>query len=97
MNIQTTTPETEKPPLDKESSGVVVHRVVQPWWVEYPWLDYPSFGDAPLCVRCAATMKLNSPECEWGEGDDEIFNICNTCASELLREMWSRLNKELTD
>jgi hypothetical protein len=30
MSIQTTTTEAQKPPLDKESSVVVVHRLVSP-------------------------------------------------------------------
>jgi len=68
-------------------------RLPNPWWVKVPWQNYDEMGECPKCVRCGVSTKLNSPECDWGEGEDEIFNVCNGCAAELLREMWSRRNE----
>jgi hypothetical protein len=66
--------------------------LVQPWWIKVPWQNYDESGECPQCVRCGVSMKLNSSDSEWGEDDDAIFNICNSCAASLLPEMWQRLN-----
>ena len=66
--------------------------LVQPWWVKVTWQNYEEMGECPQCVRCGVSMKLNSPDSEWGEDEDAIFNVCNSCAASLLPEMWQRLN-----
>lgn len=69
-----------------------LNRSVPAWWIKVPWQNYGEMGECPQCVRCGVSMQLNSPDSEWGEDEESIFNVCNSCAASLLPEMWQRLN-----
>jgi len=58
-----------------------------PWWA----VNVPDSEHDRTCTRCGHAVHLEH-DSEWlGPDDNFHFNLCNSCAQELVLEMWKKL------
>ncbi len=59
-----------------------------PWWA----VNVPESENDHTCTRCGHTVHLEHGS-EWlGPDDNYQWNLCNSCAQELVLEMWKKLD-----
>jgi len=64
-----------------------------PWWA----VNVPESENDHACCRCGHAVHLEHGS-EWlGPDDNFQWNLCNSCAQELVLEMWKRLQDAVAD
>lgn len=62
--------------------------MIAPWWA----VNVPESENDHTCTRCGHTVHLERGS-EWlGPDDNYHWNLCNSCAQELVLEMWKKLD-----
>ena len=64
-----------------------------PWWA----VNVPESENDHTCTRCGHAVHLEHGS-EWlGPDDNYHWNLCNSCAHELIIEMWMKLQDAMAD
>lgn len=64
-----------------------LHPICSPWWAD----NVPESENDHTCTRCGRAVHVEHGV-EWlGPDDNYHWNLCNSCAHELLVEMWQKL------